>query len=86
MPLDTFRKERSLIYQKLLRQRLEETANGKLPNTIDLEKNSCPRIVVNLSLKDIDLIGALVLVLRRMNNVAILFASGQYLICHRVEG
>ncbi|KNZ78494.1 hypothetical protein J132_00674 [Termitomyces sp. J132] len=59
---DTFRKERSLTYQNVLKKRLEGVVNRKSPHA--------------LSLKDINPTRPVVLVLRRINNVTILFASG----------
>ncbi|KAJ7756182.1 vacuolar DHA amino acid exporter [Mycena metata] len=95
---DTFRKERSLTYQNVLKSRLksqasnasaetsctvtvaekEPTAQPSLP--VDLEKQ--PEVVVpalpviKLSLRDVNPFKPLWLVLRRINNLVILFASG----------
>ncbi|KAG6860753.1 hypothetical protein C0995_007871 [Termitomyces sp. Mi166 len=72
---DTFRKERSLTYQNILKQRQGEVANKRSSHT-DLEKNTPPQNVVNLSVKDVNPVRPVGLVLRRINNVTILFASG----------
>ncbi|KAG6809840.1 hypothetical protein H0H92_014532 [Tricholoma furcatifolium] len=76
---DTFRKERSLIYQNVLRQRLEEahkeekvSDKGQNP---DPEKGGVP-LEINLSLRDVNPGKPLILVLRRINNIPILIASG----------
>ncbi|KAJ6463377.1 vacuolar DHA amino acid exporter [Mycena sanguinolenta] len=105
---DTFRKERSLTYQNLLRSRLRHAASAatsctatiaeKEPPTYtnqhssipaDLEKqprpdsklSNIPDAVaalpdIKLTLRDVNPIKPLWLVVRRMNNFVILFASG----------
>ncbi|KAG6919645.1 hypothetical protein DXG01_003509 [Tephrocybe rancida] len=73
---DTFRKERSLTYQNVLRQRLHLAHDEMRVHKPDVEKNVIPEVVVTLSLKDVNPFKPIVLVLRRMNNVVILFASG----------
>lgn len=71
---DTFRRERSLTYQNVLRQRLKD---GTL--TLNTEKHAFGGVNAppSLSLKDVNPIKPLWLVLRRWNNVAILSASGE---------
>ncbi|KAJ6463376.1 vacuolar DHA amino acid exporter [Mycena sanguinolenta] len=97
---DTFRKERSLTYQNLLKSRLKQAAASATtvvepPITFqrslpaDLEKQSrpdpelsnVPDVVValpdiELTLRDVNPLQPLWLVLRRMNNFVILSASG----------
>ncbi|KAG6844401.1 hypothetical protein H0H87_007160 [Tephrocybe sp. NHM501043] len=82
---DTFRKERSLTYQNVLRKRLEdaELKHNKLKGetrSTDPEKgpnqNGIP--TVQLSIKDVNPIKPLVPVLRRLNNLVIFFASGAW--------
>ncbi|KAG6909237.1 hypothetical protein DXG01_001419 [Tephrocybe rancida] len=73
---DTFRKERSLTYQNVLRQRLYEAHDEMRVHKSDVEKIAIPEVVVTLSLKDVNPFKPIFLVLRRMNNVVILFASG----------
>ncbi|KAF9468747.1 major facilitator superfamily domain-containing protein [Collybia nuda] len=70
---DTFRRERSLTYQNVLRKRLRD---GTL--TPNAEKNAQGSFDTppSLSLKDVNPIKPLWLVLRRWNNVTILSASG----------
>ncbi|GLB45505.1 putative major facilitator superfamily protein [Lyophyllum shimeji] len=89
---DTFRQERSLTYQNVLKQRLRDAASHstvpgvtkashqKTPaKNTDPEKNVAPagtEIKMTLSLVDVNPFKPLVLVLRRWNNVVILLASG----------
>ncbi|KAF9446366.1 MFS general substrate transporter [Macrolepiota fuliginosa MF-IS2] len=98
---DTFRKERSLTYQNVLKQRLrgkKGTGDDIIsPSTTapasttdlhhDLEKANenakcdapaavIPQLEVELSLKDVNPFKPIGTVLRRINNLAILFASG----------
>ncbi|KAF7373494.1 Vacuolar DHA amino acid exporter [Mycena sanguinolenta] len=105
---DTFRKERSLTYQNLLRSRLRHAASAatsctvtiaeKEPPTYTNQHNTLPADVekqprpdsklsnipdavaalpdIKLTLRDVNPIKPLWLVLRRMNNFVILFASG----------
>ncbi|KAG6840823.1 hypothetical protein C0991_004114 [Blastosporella zonata] len=79
---DTFRKERSLTYQNVLKQRLEEAelhhteVKDKTQNSTDPEKDETPEIAVTLSLRDVNPAKPLVMVLRRLNNLVILVASG----------
>ncbi|KAG6809841.1 hypothetical protein H0H92_014533 [Tricholoma furcatifolium] len=77
---DTFRKQRSLIYQRLLRQRLEEahtqeevTNTGHSP---DPEIGRVHPLDFDLSLRDVNPVKPLILVLRRMNNIPIFISSG----------
>jgi hypothetical protein len=98
---DTFRQERSLTYQNVLKQRLKETRNQSMLGPHDVEalkhspetrvKDACTEKessaandviqatvpIIKLSLKEINPFKPLVLVLRRWNNVVILFASGK---------
>ncbi|KAJ7160911.1 vacuolar DHA amino acid exporter [Mycena filopes] len=92
---DTFRKERSLTYQNVLKSRLKSQAANASAETSctatvaekepvapsgDLEKQAevvVPAIPeVNLTLRDVNPFKPLWLVLRRINNLVILFASG----------
>ena len=102
---DTFRQERSLTYQILLKQQLKNTSM-LVPHDVEALKHSpqssikdarnvtekhssesfamnnvtqstIPSPVVKLSLKEVNPFKPLVLVLRRGNNVVILFASGK---------
>ncbi|KAF7326961.1 Vacuolar DHA amino acid exporter [Mycena venus] len=99
---DTFRKERSLTYQNVLKSRLKSRTRSSTPSctaTIvekeppqptDLEKqtgpdrslSNSPAIAhvalpeIKLTLRDVNPIKPLWLVVRRMNNFVILFASG----------
>jgi hypothetical protein len=67
---DTFRRERSLTYQNVIKQRRNVAAlNDKQPET-SLAVN------LDLSLIDVNLLKPLGQVLRRKNNVIILIASG----------
>lgn len=99
---DTFRQERSLIYQNILKQRLRETRNRSTLGPPDVEalkhsaqasvidartekyssessvtQTTVPSPVIKLSLKELNPFKPLALVLRRWNNVVILFASGK---------
>ena len=79
---ETFRKQRSLTYQNVLRRRLEEReAAGveKQENGSGVESETKAKVSVDeikLSLKDVNPFPPLKLVLKRWNNIAILFASG----------
>ncbi|KAF5347001.1 hypothetical protein D9756_011026 [Leucocoprinus leucothites] len=95
---DTFRKERSLIYQNVLKQRMGSKTSTEQDTTVcpgetnptsttslhheDHEKaNEYPAVPVapvevKLSLKDVNPFKPIGMVLRRINNLAILFASG----------
>jgi MFS family permease len=99
---DTFRKERSLTYQHLLKSRLESRARfptssrtptiveKELPPHTDMEKQTRPDLSlsnspviaevalaeIKLTLRDVNPVKPLWLVVRRMNNIMILFASG----------
>ncbi|KAJ7579252.1 major facilitator superfamily domain-containing protein [Mycena floridula] len=86
---DTFRRERSLTYQKALRHRLREQAlklakhnhhhrSGTLPEhpIHDLEKQEVDVTAVKLSFRDISPISPIVQVLKRTNNLLVLVASG----------
>ncbi|KAG6812720.1 hypothetical protein H0H92_001081 [Tricholoma furcatifolium] len=79
---DTFRKERSLTYQNLLRQRLEQLAHKKDSEELseknpgsDAEKGST-ETSVKLRLRDVNPAKPIFMVMRRVNNMLILFASG----------
>ncbi|KAJ7938304.1 vacuolar DHA amino acid exporter [Mycena leptocephala] len=91
---DTFRKERSLAYQSVLKSRLKSRvvsldtictvtvvekeppvpAEPSLP--VDLEKQRLNLPVIKLTLRDVNPFTPLWLILRRINNLVILFASG----------
>jgi hypothetical protein len=72
---DTFRKERSLIYQTTFKQLSKERVRAVQ------EKSSCksnPDVFadVKLTLQDVSPFRPIYLVIRRWNNLATLFASG----------
>ncbi|EIN12476.1 MFS general substrate transporter [Punctularia strigosozonata HHB-11173 SS5] len=78
---DTFRRERSLTYQQVLRRLEQErsaastAANSKRASQVTL--SPVKRLdEITLSLKDVNPIGPVFMVLRRLNNFTILFASG----------
>ncbi|KAF7968295.1 hypothetical protein HWV62_31041 [Athelia sp. TMB] len=80
---DTFRRERSATYQAVLRRKALERAAGESQATVtdavdgDARTLAVPPLAaVTLSLRDINPLPPLVLVLHRKNNVAILLASG----------
>ncbi|KAJ7619375.1 vacuolar DHA amino acid exporter [Roridomyces roridus] len=80
---DTFRKERSLTYQSVVKRRLRVAAESSATSTLvaekdsDLEKGQTAVLpVVKLSLRDVNPFPPIWIVLRRMNNLVILFASG----------
>ncbi|KAJ7353400.1 vacuolar DHA amino acid exporter [Mycena albidolilacea] len=101
---DTFRKERSLTYQNVLKSRLKSHATGSVATSrtasiaeppslpADLEKQQIPALRLSdthtvaaadvalremkLTLRDVNPFRPLWLVVRRMNNLAILVASG----------
>ena len=68
---DTFRRERSLNYQNVIRQRRKAAAllNDKQPVNLDL------------SFADLNPMKPLGQVLRRINNILVLIASGNFLPC-----
>ncbi|KAG6823244.1 hypothetical protein H0H92_010882, partial [Tricholoma furcatifolium] len=82
---DTFRKERSLVYQNLLKKRLEEGSQGLVncelkiedygKTSADAEKGFCQEVTVAVSFRDVNPVRLLVMVLRRPNNIVILLAS-----------
>ncbi|TFK31058.1 major facilitator superfamily domain-containing protein, partial [Crucibulum laeve] len=99
---DTFRRERSLTYQTVLKERLR--AKSRTPSIdpipvksvgagVDIEKqekvtSTMPTSnvesvlpVLKLSLKDVNPFKPIGLVLRRMNNLVVLFASGKSIAC-----
>ena len=96
---DTFRRERSLNYQNLIKQRRKAAAlpcsddkesvhNDESAIDIDLEKGTMkqnateqhrktsPTVNLDLSLADVNPLKPLGQVLRRKNNIFILFSSG----------
>ena len=82
---ETFRKQRSLTYQNILRRRLEERQAAEVKKQEKREngrgggsetKAEVSVDEIKLSLKDVNPFPALRLVLKRWNNIAILFASG----------
>ncbi|RDB15304.1 hypothetical protein Hypma_004735 [Hypsizygus marmoreus] len=95
---DTFRRERSLTYQNVLKQRVRHATQRPvaartgtaqsgssslgLSTDIDPEKQSgiasVPLPPVKLSLRDVNPIKPILLVLRRWNNLAILISSGLF--------
>ena len=85
---DTFRRERSLTYQSVLKQRLRiagmrsssvESNSMRIENA-DLEKRNPPAPVlpdIELSLRDVSPFKPIIIILRRWNNVAVLIATGK---------
>jgi hypothetical protein len=68
---DTFRRERSLNYQTVIRQRRRAAALSSL--------NNQPEILnLELSLTDVNPLKPIGQVLRRKNNVVVLIASGNF--------
>jgi len=94
---DTFRKERSLTYQNIVKQRSESkrtvrggeavplsviTPSGVHQGSDPEEAKDCPTVPVDpfeveLSLRDVNPVKPIGLVIRRINNIAILIASGR---------
>ena len=90
---DTFRRERSLTYQSVLKQRFQSACTrsssvdgnfmcGGTSRTeiADLEKRDPPAPVlpaIELSLRDVNPFKPLITILRRWNNVVMLIASGK---------
>jgi MFS family permease len=79
---DTFRRERSLTYQDVLRHKLHEHAvkmtghQHEHPGQ-DVEKQEPKDIVIKLSIKDMNPVRPIVQVLIRFNNLLVLLASGE---------
>ena len=83
---DTFRRERSLTYQNLLKQRRKVVAHAPVLNDKISEKNTSKRdttephkeaaLDFNLSLIDVNPLKPLGQVLRRKNNIIVLVSSG----------
>ncbi|KAJ7484105.1 vacuolar DHA amino acid exporter, partial [Mycena galericulata] len=86
---DTFRKERSLTYQAVLKSRLKARAGSSAASTVTIaEKEPKEGVaptdtqdavvlpVIKLTMRDVNPIPPLWFVLRRINNLVILFASG----------
>jgi hypothetical protein len=70
---DTFRRERSLTYQNVIKQRRKATALSSLN---DKQPENSLAVNIDLSLTDMNPLKPLGQVLRRKNNVMILIASG----------
>jgi hypothetical protein len=91
---DTFRRERSLAYQRVLQRNKKlqpQRAKASIPRAVEAEKTEVihssdytPRpsspslITTKLSLRDIDPITPMLRVLRSLNNPVILSASGMF--------
>lgn len=86
---DTFRRERSLTYQNVLRRRTKRRA-ASIENALRVEDTTVvdhtqstvtPEAAsfdqFKLSITDVNPFPPLLLILRRWNNIAILFSSGQ---------
>jgi MFS family permease len=88
---DTFRRERSLAYQEALRQatkgrRTSSDDVATLTTNVSGEKGDLDRVTpdpegqpqppVKIGLRHIQIIGPILLVLRRINNICVLTASG----------
>jgi hypothetical protein len=77
---DTFRKERSLTYQAILKKRLNEKAKAHEESQ---EKDNLPSSVRSeipeerVTLRDVSPFRPIYLVLRRWNNVAMLLVNGE---------
>ena len=71
---DTFRRERSLTYQTVIRQRRKAAALSSL----NKQPETFPAINLELSLADVNPLKPLGQVLRRKNNVVVLTASGKF--------
>ena len=71
---DTFRRERSLNYQTVIRQRRKAAALSSLNKQIE----TFPAVNLDLSLVDVNPLKPLGQVLRRRNNVMVLTASGNF--------
>lgn len=71
---DTFRRERSLTYQNVIKQRCKST--GALSSLNDKQPEASPAINLDLSLADVNPLKPLGQVLRRENNMIILISSG----------
>lgn len=88
---DSFRKERSLSYQNVLRRRLEHQPSTAAPSRTDVAESSAgleagttaPDALhikdIKLSFMDVNPFPPIVLVLKRWNNNAILLASGWFI-------
>lgn len=86
---DTFRKERSLIFQGIIKRRLKEQSqsstnfSGSGASTLDGDNgNNGPGEIevqeIKITLADLNPVKPQLQILRRWNNVAILMASGMY--------
>ncbi|KAF8192455.1 major facilitator superfamily domain-containing protein [Pholiota molesta] len=88
---DTFRRERSLAYQEALRQATEGRRTSSddvatLTTNVSGEKGDLDRVTpdpegqpqppVKIGLRHIQIVGPILLVLRRINNICVLTASG----------
>ena len=71
---DTFRRERSLSYQTVVRQRRKAAALSSLSKQME----TFPAVNLDLSLVDVNPLKPLGQVLRRKNNVMVLIASGRF--------
>jgi hypothetical protein len=73
---DTFRRERSLTYQNVIRQRCKAT--GALSSFNEKQPEAAPAVNLDLSLADVNPLKPLGQVLRRENNIIILISSGNF--------
>lgn len=94
---DTFRRERSLAYQRVLKRNLEENQRNEAQSRASSEKKPNAHVAdseaaegqptpaafsdIKLSLKDVDPVMPMLRVLRRLNNPVILVASGEFEKC-----
>ncbi|TFK69525.1 vacuolar DHA amino acid exporter, partial [Pluteus cervinus] len=74
---DTFRRERSLTYQNILRERLSEKPRDQNNSSSTSQQEHTINLAdIKISLKDLNPIEPQLQILRRWNNIAILVASG----------
>lgn len=74
---DTFRRERSSTYQTVLKKRRQERDQKHNQSMVVAGTHTCPDRNIQLSFKDVNPLPPLLLVLRQLNNLAILFSSGE---------
>jgi MFS family permease len=77
---DTFRRERSHIYQNVIKQRRKAAALSSLN---DKQPETSLAVDFDLSLADVNPLKPLGQVLRRKNNVIVLIASGNFFFSRR---
>jgi len=77
--------QRSLVYQKVLKHRFQDAKSknsDRRDSSTDVEKQTDVTTAledVKLSLKDVNPLSPVVLVLRRVNNLLIFFSAGKIL-------